>query len=216
MKILCVCPIGVGNYILCYPAFTLLKRWAPDASMHLLALREGIAQLASGDSLWDAITIFDPTKKGKNILALLRIIFSLRRQRFFASLNFFPSNTWQYHLLPWLAGIGRRYAFDYPVSGLLKLSFLTNDKTPVNVELHDVRQNYRLVASYLGKNIDDQPQVFPKLFTEREAQWARLHATSLSQNRRRIGIHPGSSVDHGMEAKRWPPENFAGLGRQSM
>jgi heptosyltransferase II len=211
MKILCICPIGIGNYILCYPAFALLKKLAPETSMHLLALREGIGQMARNDALWDGITVFDPTKMRKNIPEALRIIHSLRVARFDSSLNYFPTNTWHYHLLPWLAGIRRRYAFHYDVSGLSKLSFLVNCPTPVNVELHDIRQNYRLITNYLGKDIGEQPPVFPVLFSESDARRAKLHMASLSSNTIRIGIHPGSSADHGMDAKRWSPEKFAGL-----
>jgi heptosyltransferase I len=211
VKILCVCPIGVGNYLLCYPAFVLLKKSMPDASLHLLALREGIAQLARGDVLWDGITVFDPTQLRKNIMTPFRILLALRDQRFDASLNFFPSNTWQYHALPWLGGVKRRYAFCYHVNSLLKLSFLSNHKTPVNAELHDVRQNMSLIASFCGNDTTESPLVFPTLFTEEDNHWARLHAASLSHSKIRIGVHPGSSAEHGMEAKRWAPENFAGL-----
>jgi ADP-heptose:LPS heptosyltransferase len=211
MKVLCVCPIGVGNYLLCYPAFSFLKKAMPDASMHLLALREGIAELARGDSMWDDITVFDPTKLRKNITAAVRIMLRLRSQRFYASLNFFPSNTWQYHLLPWLAGIKRRYAFAYHVADISRLSFLCNHVTPVDAEAHDVQQNYRLVASYFDNRVEGPPPRFPKLYSEPDAQWAQGYLASLTGNTVRIGIHPGSSADHGMDAKRWSPENFAGL-----
>ncbi len=211
MKLLCICPIGVGNYILCYPAFAFLKKSMPDASMHLLALREGIAELARDDSLWDDIVVFDPTKLRKNVTAGFRILLRLRAQRFYASLNFFPSNTWHYHFLPWLAGIKRRYAFEYPLSSLTKLSFLINNRTPVNEQLHDVFQNYGLVASYFDHRVEGPQPRFPRLFSETDSQWAQTHLASLSANAVRIGIHPGSSADHGMDAKRWAPERFAAL-----
>jgi heptosyltransferase II len=212
MKLLCVCPIGVGNYLLCYPAFAFLKKSMPDAEIYLLALRDGIAELAKGDAMWEDIFVVDPTKIRKNVSAAFRIILRLRSQRFYASLNFFPSNTWQYNLLPWLAGVKRRYAFEYPVSGIDKLSFLSNYKTPVNVELHDIFQNYGLVASYFDHRVEGPQPKFPRLFSEADVQWAKAHLGSLSNNPTRIAIHPGSSADHGMGAKRWPPERFAGLG----
>jgi heptosyltransferase-2 len=211
MKILCVCPIGVGNYLLCYPAFALLKKSMPDATLHLLALRRGIAEFAENDALWEDITVFDPTKLGNNAPAAVRIVRRLRSRRFDASLNFFPSNTWQYHLLPWLAGVKLRFAFEYHVVGPLKLSFFANRKTPVDASLHDSEQNLKLVASFTGKKIEESPLVFPSLFTGEDMKWARLHAASLSPAAKRIGIHPGSSADHGMDAKRWPAERFAGL-----
>jgi ADP-heptose:LPS heptosyltransferase len=211
MKILCICPIGIGNYVLCYPAFHRLKNSMPNASLHLLALREGIAQIAENDPLWNDITVFDPTKIRRNVFAALKILNNLRIRHFDASLNFFPSNTWQYYTLPWLSGVRRRYAFHYWIAPFLKFSFLSTKKVPVDQRLHDVQQNCELVNFFLGKNLGNQIPVFPTLFSDNDLRWAVQHFESLSANTVRIGIHPGSSDDNGMDAKRWRPENFAGL-----
>jgi heptosyltransferase-2 len=208
MKVLCVCPIGIGNYLLCYPAFAFLKKAMPEASLHLLALREGIAEFARGDPLWSGMTVFDPTRVGKNVAASFRILLELRSRRFDASLNFFPSNTWHYHLLPWLCGVRRRLAYRYHVNGLLKLSLLSNCKVAVNADLHDVEQNLRLVSSFIGMDHGKSPYTFPSLCTHEDFEWARRRLPSSTKY---IGIHPGSSADHGMNAKRWAPERFAGL-----
>ena len=211
MNILCMCPIGIGNYLLCYPAFVLLKKLLPSASLHLLALREGIAHLAAGDPLWAGITVMDPTKIKTTPLRPLLVLADLRRKKCEASLNFFPSNGWHYHVLPWLAGIGRRYGFRYQISPPAKLSVLCNHTTPVDVSLHDIYQNYRLVGFFLGKDVDRPEPVFPVICTEADRQWARRELDRRSANTLRIGVHPGSSAEHGMLAKRWPPEKFAGL-----
>ncbi|HAJ80614.1 MAG TPA: hypothetical protein DCO75_12685 [Fibrobacteres bacterium] len=211
MKILCICPIGIGNYLLCYPAFVVIKKAMPSAFLHLLALRSGIAGLAQGDPLWNGITTIDPTKIASSPLAPISVLAALRAEKFDASLNFFPSNTWQYNLFPYLAGVRRRYGFSYQVSPVYRLQKLCNNRIPVDVDLHDVYQNYRLAEFFLQKKTGKPDPVFPVIFTEEERRTALLDLETLSVNKLRIAVHPGSSAEHGMDAKRWPPDKFAGL-----
>jgi ADP-heptose:LPS heptosyltransferase len=213
MKILCICPIGIGNYLLCYPAFSALKRAMPGASVQMLALREGVAALARGDAVWEKVHMFDPTKLPGNIGSVVKGITGLRREKFDVCLNYFPSNTWQYNLLPALVGIPERYGFRYHVASFLKLSFLCNHKLPVAVDLHDARQNLALTNYFVKKDptASDHEMLFPTLFGPRDRAWAQEYAASISNNTRFVGLHPGSSAEHGMAAKRWAPEAFAGL-----
>lgn len=210
MKVLCICPIGIGNYLLCYPAFCHLKKHFPDSSMHLLALRKAIIDLAEGDSLWDAIHLIEPTKK-PDVVTILHFIKRLRSERFTLSICFFPSNTWQYHLMPFLAGIPKRFVFSYRYNKLASLSWLGTNHIAVVPSLHDVEQNIALVSAVTGKTVPtDEPVRFPVLFSKKELTQAKA-MTSTSDAHRYIAIHPGSSVDHGMDAKRWAPERFAAL-----
>jgi heptosyltransferase II len=215
MKTLCICPIGIGNYLMCYPAFAALKRRRPDMRMHMLALRHGIAALAQGDPLWDGIDVFDPDKVSQDIGRPFNVLFRLLGIRFDAGLCFFPSNMWQYYLFPLLCGIRRRYGFRYLNKRLSSMSFLGTDLVPVDVMLHDVRQNMKLAGFFLGEGMDAEQVVFPRQFGPGDEQWARVHYAALSANPKRIAIHPGSSVEHGMEAKRWHPERFAQLADQA-
>jgi ADP-heptose:LPS heptosyltransferase len=59
------------------------------------------------------------------------------------------------------------------------------------------------------------PVTFPDQFGPEEARWAAAFFASLPDNGKRIAIHPGSSIEHGMEVKRWHPERFAGLADQA-
>jgi heptosyltransferase II len=215
MKILCICPIGIGNYLMCYPAFSALKRRRPAMSLHMLALRHGIAALAQGDPLWSVIDAFDPDKFLSNMQGPLSVIFRLRALRFEASLCFFPSNTWQYYALPFLCGIRRRYGFRYEMKRMSSMSFIGTDLVPADPALHDVRQNLCLAGFFLGEDLAGEPIVFPRQFGPEEAQWAVAYSASLPGSPLRIAVHPGSSVEHGMDVKRWAPERFARLADEA-
>jgi heptosyltransferase-2 len=210
MKVLCICPIGIGNYLLMYPACAQLKAVHPELSLHLLALRKGIAGLACGDPLWSAVHCIDPTR-APSLLDQVRFVRQLSGERFHASLGFFPSNNWQYNLLPFLAGVPARYAFHYPLKQGGSLSFLATRFVPVDSEVHDVRQNLRLAAVFTGSDADGTAPVFPALFTEKEREAAARYLAQQGGAARWVGIHPGSSGEHGMAAKRWDPMRFGEL-----
>ncbi|MBD3393757.1 MAG: hypothetical protein GF418_16620 [Chitinivibrionales bacterium] len=211
MKVLCICPIGIGNYLLVYPACHALKQSRPEYSLHLLGLRLGIAGLAEGDPVWDGVHVFDPTRMGLDPVQRFSIMRSLRRQHFDASLNFFPSNKWLYHLLPLCAGIRRRFGFAYAYSPITTLPFLITDTVPVDTSLHDARQNMNLAALAADRSaIAGQALQFPALFSDTDKKRAGERLSRYGDGPF-IGVHPGSSAEHGMILKRWAPERFAAL-----
>jgi lipopolysaccharide heptosyltransferase II len=212
MRILCICPIGIGNYLLVYPACSFIKKRRPDVSLHLLALRQGMADLAGRDTLWDAVHVFDPDRPNLTLAQKAAIVKDLRRQRFDACLNLFPSNKWLYNLLPFLCSIPIRVGFTYHYRPLTSLPFLLTRRLPVDPMLHDARQNMALARFFLGESVQgvNGEMVFPKLYTADDEAWA-AKCIHTSARQRHIAIHPGSSADHGMIFKRWPAERFATL-----
>jgi heptosyltransferase II len=210
MKILCICPIGIGNYLLAYPACRMLQAALPEAELHLLALRRSIAELADGDPLWSGIHTIDPTRN-PTLRQQYRYIRGLSLERFSCSLSFFPSNNWQYNLLPFLCGIKDRRAFSYPLKKGCSLSFLNNHFVEIDVQAHDAAQNIRLVSSFTGSAPPGGPYLFPALFTATDAADADRYLENCGGPKQYIGIHPGSSGEHGMAAKRWDPMRFGEL-----
>jgi ADP-heptose:LPS heptosyltransferase len=208
MKLLCICPIGIGNYLLCYPAWSKLRKYRPEAELHLLALRKPILDLANGDPLWNRIHCIDPTRR-QGLRKTVSFIMQLRAEHFDVSLSYFPSNTWQYNLLPFLAGIKKRIAFRYHLKAAATLSPLNTSHLPVEPALHDVLQNLMLTTHFLGHPPTNEPVVFPVLFTDDQLRRTREELRQGSG--RYIAVHPGSSAEHGMDAKRWPAERFGAL-----
>jgi heptosyltransferase II len=215
MNVQCICPIGIGNYLMCYPSFSVLKKKRPDVSLHLVALRHSIGTLAHDDPLWDSIETFDPDKMKADVAGWLSIVARMRRKHFEASLSFFPANTWQYNAFPLLCGVSRRYAFRYAKNRFSSLSFLCTDPLPVDPALHDIFQNLRLAQAFLGEDVSGEPPVFPQQFHGEDKTWAQRYVTEKSPGKKRIAVHPGSSVEHGMEVKRWLPERFGRLSDEA-
>ena len=211
MKVLCICPIGIGNYLLTYPACYAIKQAQPAFSLHLLGLRHGISDFARNDPLWNDIHIFDPTHLKNRPLKKVPIIHSLRTQHFDASLCFFPSNTWLYNALPFLAGIKKRYAFKYYYNPATNLAFLCSHTITVDTEIHDVMQNMRLAAFFIkNAEIEKQEPLFPALYGSEESEFVSSLLQKFPQ-KKFIVMHAGSSAEHSMIYKRWAPERFAEL-----
>ena len=210
MKILCICPIGIGNYLLMYPACCALKRKRPESELHLLALRGAIRDLAEGDPLWSGLSVIDPTRDPP-LAKQAAFIQRLWRERFDASLSFFPSNTWQYNLLPYISAVKIRHAFKYPLKQGASLSFLNTRQTPIDPQAHDINQNFRLVSAYIGEDAGGEPVTFPALWGTAERSEADAMLQSYGNPSLFVGIHPGSSGEHGMASKRWDPMRFGEL-----
>ncbi len=211
MKILCLCPIGIGNYLLCWPAFRFLHDSVPGAELHLLALRNSILDLAQYDPIWSGFHRIDPDRE-HGLRQRMRIVAELGREHFDVSLSFFPANNWQSNLLPFLCGIRQRYAFRYPLKRTSSLSFLNTRFLPVDPAAHDVDQNLRLASAFGETPPPPGPRSFPALFTEEEWIAALRLLEQWGGPGRYIGVHPGSSGEHGMAAKRWDPMRFGELG----
>jgi len=209
MNILCICPIGIGNYILVYPACSYLHKVLPDAKLHLLALRAPISGLAQGDPLWEKIHCIDPTRK-QPVSKILSFFKELRDERFDVSISFFPSNTWQYNFLPFVSAISQRLAFSYTLKKTASLSFLNSKKLATDPSLHDIDQNLKLVSHFFPSDLYQNEIRFPQLFTDQDKSQC-LSMLGDSGKRIKIGIHPGSSSEHGMDAKRWASEKFGRL-----
>lgn len=177
----------------------------PGVELHLLALRKQMVVLAGSDPIWDAVHFIEPTQKNTAI-DIMKVLFTLKACHFDISISFFPSNNWQYNLLPFIIGCKKRYVFKYNHKKCTSLSLLATEYLPVDSSKHDIDQNRAISALVTGIQPDNTiPLVFPDLITEQDKS---LADTIIPSTSRYFVIHPGSSKEHGMNAKRWPAKRF--------
>jgi ADP-heptose:LPS heptosyltransferase len=75
-------------------------------------------------------------------------------------------------------------------------------------------QNFRLLEM-LGLRLPEEPMLIPLPLTENEIAYAKdFTLRSNPDGRLIIGLHPGSSAEHGMDKKRWPVAAFADLAKR--
>ncbi len=209
MNLLCICPIGIGNFILLAPSLQYLKQKKPDTKVTLLALKGGVAAIADRyDFISETIT-FDATGKIR-LTNKIKFLSSLTG-KFDLSIAFFPCNRAEYNLLPVLAGIPRRIAFEYHHYRLRSLSFLNTELLTVSNKAHDLEQNFRLLRA-IGLEKPKTMEVLPLKLTKDEIEKADLWLNERGLDESvLIGLHPGSSAEHGMDKKRWPAKKFTEL-----
>lgn len=139
----------------------------------------------------------------------LKLIFRLLMNRYEYSVVCFPSNKPEFHILPFLIGVGKRISHSYETSPVSNLQFLSNRKVIAQRGLHDTEQNLLLL-----KRLDlPAPEIVKTTFhisgKNREFADSYIESTAFPRKSTIIGIHPGSNK--GQREKRWPGNHFRTL-----
>jgi heptosyltransferase-2 len=212
-RIMILGAIGIGNLLLFSPALKIIRREFPNARITLIILKESFKFLYEGDNEIDEIMIVDE-REYPTIIDRFKLIFELRRKRFDLSITTFPSNRFEYNLLPFLAGAKYRISHKYPLKYWRSLSFLQNVKIPVKMDIHDLDQNLNLLEP-LNINTNIERRIYLNISDDnRNKASGFLKERGINENDVIIGIHPGSSIERGMIFKRWEAEKFVELGKR--
>jgi len=208
-RLLAICPIGIGNFLLLAPALDHLKKSRPEVHLTLLSLKKGIGSIAERFPFIDDVIEINAGKKMSPFDKFA--FFGKLYNRFDESYAFFPSNRMEYNLLPFMIRAKSRFSFRYARYGFRTLSFLNTVLVPVAEKTHDLVQNFRLLEQG-GIIRPDHLSLLRFPLAESEIHFADEYlSTHHLRNSKLIGIHPGSSAEHGMDKKRWSPDGFAAL-----
>ncbi len=211
-RIMILGSIGIGNLLMFSPALDCIRKQFSDADITMIILKPGFRQLYECDPRIDDIYLIDAGKDtGKK--RQLEILNEVRRKKFDLTVTTFPSNRKEYNLIPFWSGARYRISNRYDSKFFKSLSFLQNFRVPMRHDLHDLDQNLNM-ALILGANPDSADKQM-KFYTSEQD---RLDADNFLKNnningkRELFGIHPGSSVERGMDFKQWEVEKFGRLG----
>ena len=192
---------GIGNTVLQSPLINaLLKR------------EEFEVDILFGDAGMKAVFEYDTRIKRaftlpKSKVAQLRFIYELRKNRYDISIACFPSNRYEYNLLPFLIGARKRIIHSYRVGRIRALGFLSTEFVPVDESLHDVEQNMGLLQS-CGIDPSGEPVNLSFSLSEENEKYAEDFLRGLDR-RRILGIHPTGT--RFLPEKDWPRERFKEL-----
>lgn len=187
----------LGDAVITIPAVRALRSLFPSASISMIA-PENLAELWGREgSVNRVIPIGRPT----GLAEKTRLIRSLRGERFDLGVlfpNSFESALWFY-----CGGVRERLGYSTCGRGLL----LTRRVPPPRAGGHQVRRYCELVRTLGGV----RPDAHPSLAVPADLRaWARerLRRDGIDENRRVLGINPGSTYG---SAKCWPAERFSEL-----
>jgi len=196
--ILVFCTHGIGDVLLCVPAFRALRRAFPRARVEVLLRGPVQAEVLRGQGLGFAETHMRALRRRPG--GLLRAVARWRRRGVDLALSTYNVNAWRAALLALAAGARRRVGFALP-----------RQRVPFSRCLapsgqHKVQENLRLVEAVAGPCLAEEPswRVLPD-----ERQWAqrRLAEAGLEGGRRLLALTPGCTPHEAH--KRWPAELYA-------
>lgn len=199
-KVLVICPIGLGNFIITTPAFQHLSQHLGSAPLHLLALKPGIRQMAEATGYFGKIFHWDPDREP--LRQGLAVLNRLRQERYQKLVSLFPSPNWKGSLFSLLVGAAHRIGFAYPHSRLPALTQKVS--LPLNIGAHDTDQNLRLAEKITGQKPPSHIRLNYPIHLS-HPQEGRLKTENY------YVCHPGSSAEREMVHKRLPPASFAWL-----
>ena len=212
-RIMILGAVGIGNLLLFSPALKAVRREFPNARITLIVLGDSFKYLYEDSDEVDEIMVVEQ-KKYPQVTDKIRLILQLRKKKFNLSITTFPSNRFEYNLLPFLSGAKYRIAHKYPLKYLRSLSFLQNFKVEVDMNVHDLEQNLNLLKPLDIDSVIEKKIFFKISNDNRKKALEVLHERGLNDNKTILGFHPGSSVERGMYFKRWEAEKFAELGKR--
>lgn len=197
---------GIGNAIMAVPMVRQLKRAKPDAQISVFALTKSMIE-----PFRRLKEVTDHQVTGTGFGGFVNLIRSIRKKRADILLVPFPNNRWQYNLLQYFSKGKQRIIHGFDVGTLSALGFLSATRVPAEKHIHDVVQNLRLLEQ-LGVKIDpNEKPVFPLELDDIRAGERLRKEAGLKEREPYLIMHAGSAQTVLAEAKRWPPERYAGL-----
>jgi heptosyltransferase-2 len=187
----------LGDVVLITPLVRAAHELFPEAALDVLVIPETAPVLAGNPHIRKVLT-FD--KRSNKVLAFLRTLLEVRRNRYDLAISPHSSLTTAY--LMRLGGIPERLGFDrWAASRHLTL------KVPHLQGVHKTRKNLHLLSVFTDREFDMQTEVFPDPAMRERA--GRLVEALPHPGRPVIAVFPGSI----WFTKRWPEEYFAALVR---
>jgi heptosyltransferase-2 len=194
----------VGDVVLTTPLLHAAKASAPSARVVVLATPAG-ANLLEGSPFADAVVPFRKRGRGGTPLGMVRVIRSLRRERFDAVLA--AQRSFRSGLVAYASGAPVRIGFEGAAG-----SWAYTNRVSWDAERHAVRR-YLALAGPLGidpEAADPAPHLAPPAGARERAD-ALLRGEGIVPGDRLLAVAPGSVWG----TKRWTPEGYARVVAES-
>lgn len=197
---------GIGDVLMSTPAVRNLKEQT-GAGITYLHMFRTTYDILQGNPYIDENIHFPFLEEGR--LQGIRFLMSFRN-KYDASISFYPSNRRDYSLAAFIIGCPIRIGHRYVRRDLRELNFLKNRTYKEEDSLHNVEEDLRLL-DFIGVR-EKTPYPLEIYLSEEEKIFAGgwFDERGIS-GRPAVGFHPGSSVFKAHDKKRWQSGKFAEL-----
>lgn len=191
-KVLVIAGGGIGDVLMTTPIFRALAQSVNELKLTVLVVTGVNRQVLEVDPNVNEVIVWKEHERHK-----IRLVKSIRKQKFDLAIHTHGSTRIYFHLLPFLAGIPIRIGFDRRplgegILGWLKLKTLTSHVIyrPQQRKRTEMNLDVLSLCGIHGTDLGYE-----------------LHFQNLAKkDPGRVGIHPGS--DGKGKIKRWPIESF--------
>ena len=210
MKILVISLAGIGDTLLATPLLRVLRDQCPNATIDVLARWPGSRDLLVGNPHINRVHQQNLVNAG--MLANLKFLGSLRRERYDVSINTHPQGRREYRIIARLIGARLRLSHRYENwSGADR--WLINRSVEQDYGIHCVDNSLRLLP-LMGLHEPKEPVDCELYFSPEEQKWAKQFVESRAvASSTLLGIQVGSGKTKNLMLKRWPLENYISVMR---
>lgn len=214
MRILINALSGIGDAVMFSPALRVLKKHLPSSStIDMMVMYRQVEDIYKSNPDINKIHFIDFLKQPK--LKSLKDVISLRKNKYDASINVYPSNRREYNIVNFLIGAKKRIAVKYSHYSWSNWDFLNNHLKPEVLNRHNVLENYDLAKIIVSAAKEDELGPYAvKVPMDDEVIAQKFFIDNLLFDKMIIGFHAGSAVFKGHINKRWNVNKYIELARE--
>lgn len=210
MKILINALSGIGDAVMFSPALSILKKHLPDAEIDMMVMFKAVGVIYEKNPAINKIHFVDFLNQSS--FKSFKQVLALRKKKYDASINVYPSNRREYNIVNFLIGAKKKIATKYIHSNITYLEFLNNCLRQEIKDTHNVVENLELIQFLFPNTNEYELGTYEVYLSEEDKAFA---ANFIKENnltdKLLVGFHAGSATFKGHINKRWAADKFAEL-----
>lgn len=215
MKILILCLPAIGDGLMITPMINVLRKKFPNAVIDVACMMSGVQYVFKNNPNID--NVYFLSIYSRNFIKGIFQVLTLRKKGYDASILSFPSYRREYHWVQAIVGAKKRIAHSFSTGHWLEFNFLNTDLIAVDEASHNVINNlnltYALDINWRDSLNEDDAKYDLKLDNS-DITFGRKYIKNLGwENKKIIGIHPGSTNSPAALLRRWPLDRYANIAR---
>lgn len=212
MRILINALSGIGDAIMFSPALALLKKHLPASQIDMMVMYRQVEEIYRNNPAVNKIYYVDFLNQPK--LKSLKDVLALRKNKYDASVNVYPSNRREYNLIQFLIGAKKKIAAKYNNYSKSNWDFLNNSLKQVVKDRHNVLENFDLIKFLAPDAKEEELGAYNiDIPIEDEVFAQKFFLDSLLHDKFVIGFHAGSAVFKRHINKRWQADKYIELAK---
>ncbi|HAY34621.1 MAG TPA: glycosyltransferase family 9 protein [Ignavibacteria bacterium] len=211
MKILINALSGNGDALMFSPSLRLLKEKIPDAQIDMLVMFRSVKEMYLHNPFLNKIYFIDFMKQSK-FRSLIEVR-SISKNEYDYSINVYPANRLEYNVVNAFLGAKKKIAHHYMHTDFFRAEFLNDVLIDETNNRHNVLQNLDLINSIVDVYDEDAPAMDLFISEEHSSKAKNWIDENITEGKKLIGFHAGSSVLKNHVNKRWDKEKYSELGK---